>query len=74
MTSFQRKRYLLVGQVNRFSPLIHGTFELWRQDDNGIRFLVGIFGERATAEERLVVLARCQHKQTYWITESVDTE
>jgi hypothetical protein len=49
-------------------------FELWRQDDNGNRFLVGSCSERAAAEERLAVLTRCQHKQTYWISESEDIE
>jgi hypothetical protein len=48
------------------------TFELWRQDDNGIRFLVGNFSERAAAEERLAELTSCHHKQTYWVTERVD--
>lgn len=44
-------------------------FELWRQDDNGNRFLVGSFPDRAAAEARLAELTRCPHKQVYWITE-----
>jgi hypothetical protein len=44
-------------------------FELWRQDDNGNRFLIGRFGERAAVEARLAELTRSPHKQTYWITE-----
>jgi len=45
------------------------SFELWRQDDNGNRFLVGSFAERADAERRLWELTGLLHKQTYWITE-----
>jgi hypothetical protein len=44
-------------------------YELWRQDDNGNRFLVGVFADRPSAEERLVQLSRVVHKQTYWIAE-----
>lgn len=47
-------------------------FELWRQDDNGNRFRVGSFTERAAAEERLAELTRVLHKQVYWITERAD--
>ena len=46
------------------------TFELWRQDDNGNRFLIGIFTDRAGAESRLAELMRDPHKQFYWITEA----
>ncbi len=46
------------------------AFELWRQDDNGNRFMIGTFACRAAAESRLAELTRAQHKQTYWITES----
>lgn len=45
------------------------SFDLWRQDDNGNRFLVDSFAERADAESRLAELTRLLHKQTYWITE-----
>jgi len=45
------------------------TFELWRQDDNGNRFLVGVFTDRTGAELRLAELTLNPHKQTYWITE-----
>ena len=44
-------------------------FELWRQDDNGNRFLVGTFADRTAAETRLQQLTRALHKQTYWIAE-----
>jgi hypothetical protein len=44
-------------------------FELWRQDDNGNRFLIDAYDNLAEAETRLAELARIPHKQTYWITE-----
>lgn len=47
-------------------------FELWRQDDNGNRFLVGSYPDRSAAEERLAELTRTPHRQTYWITEQAD--
>ncbi len=43
--------------------------ELWRQDDNGNRFLVGVFSDRTAAEQRMAELMRTPHKQSYWITE-----
>ena len=49
-------------------------FELWRQDDNGNRFLVASFPDRVAAEERLTELAHALHKQIYWITERADPE
>ena len=45
-------------------------FEVWRQDDNGNRFQVGTFPDRAGAEERMAELTRTTHKQTFWITET----
>jgi len=45
-------------------------FEVWRQDDNGNRFEVGTFPDRAGAEKRLAELTRNTHKQTFWITET----
>lgn len=47
-------------------------FELWRQDDNGQRFLVGRYSDLDEAKRRLAELTRSQHKQMYWITESMD--
>lgn len=44
--------------------------ELWREDDNGRRFLVGRFDRLDQAEARLAELTRTPHKQTYWITET----
>jgi hypothetical protein len=42
---------------------------LWRQDDNGNRFLVGSYADRAAAEARLAELTRSPHKQTCWLSE-----
>ncbi|HTP65150.1 MAG TPA: hypothetical protein VMJ66_07150 [Geobacteraceae bacterium] len=49
-------------------------FELWRQDDNGNRFLIGVFTDRVATEQRLAELCRNPHKQTYWITERVEED
>jgi hypothetical protein len=45
------------------------SFELWRQDDNGRRFLVGRFSALDEAERRRAELACGGHKQIYWISE-----
>ena len=45
-------------------------FSLWRQDDNGNLFLVGVFPDRAAAGARLAELTRSLHRQTYWISEN----
>lgn len=42
-------------------------FDLWRQDDNGNRFLVGTYPDQESAETRLAELTRSLHKQTFWI-------
>lgn len=46
------------------------VFELWRQDDNGGRFLVGRYSRRSEAEAKLDELSRGAHKQFYWIVEA----
>lgn len=43
------------------------TWELWRQDDNGQRFLVERFASQAEAEAKLAQLAGGGHRQIYWI-------
>lgn len=48
-------------------------FDLWRQDDNGNRFLVDTFADRTAAEEKLRWLTRSVHKQTWWISERPET-
>lgn len=45
-------------------------FELWRQDDNGNRFLISTFSSREAAQAELERLEAGGHKQTYWISES----
>jgi hypothetical protein len=42
-------------------------FVLWRQDDNGNRFQVGIFASQESARLRLEELTRVSHRQIYWI-------
>jgi hypothetical protein len=44
-------------------------FELWREDDNGNRFLIGVFTDRDAARQRLAELTQNPHKQIYWISE-----
>ena len=48
-------------------------YALWRQDDNGNRFLVAVVPERQQAESRLKELTRVLHKQTYWVNETSET-
>jgi hypothetical protein len=45
-------------------------WELWRQDDNGNRFLIARFasGEAARAEQRR--FEALAHKQIYWIQQA----
>jgi pimeloyl-ACP methyl ester carboxylesterase len=46
------------------------TWQLWRQDDNGHRFLVGEYRVKAAAEAKMAELMVCIHKQTYWIEQA----
>ena len=48
------------------------TWQLWRQDDNGHRFLVGEYQDKASAEARMAELMVCIHKQTYWIEKTAE--
>ena len=44
------------------------TWELWRQDDNGNRFLVSVHSDEASARGRMSALeSGTVHKQHYWI-------
>jgi hypothetical protein len=44
------------------------VFELWRQDDNGNRFLVSVHGDRPAAEAALRDWeGGVQHKQLYFV-------
>ena len=43
-------------------------FEVWRQDDNGNRFLVSGHDDRAGAEAAVAAMeAGVQHKQLYYV-------
>lgn len=45
-------------------------YELWRQDDNGNRYLVSVHAERADADAALEELERgVVHKQLYFVME-----
>ncbi len=50
------------------------TWQLWRQDDNGHCFLVDNFATLAAAEAMMAELMRGHHKQTYWVSEEVESE
>jgi len=56
--------------VSRIQVMEKGLrFKLWRQDDNGNHFLIGVFTDRAAAGKRLSELTQNPHKQIYWIAE-----
>jgi len=42
-------------------------WELWRQDDNGVRALIACFEDRQEALDAMVRYESRRHKQTYWI-------
>ena len=44
-------------------------YELWRQDDNGNKFLVETFNDYAPALVRKMYFEILGHKQLYWIEE-----
>ena len=45
-------------------------WELWRQDDNGVRVLIAGFEDQEAASEALARFESRHHKQTYWIEET----
>ena len=44
-------------------------WELWRQDDNGVRVLIANFDDREMAFAALARFESQHHKQTYWLEE-----
>lgn len=44
-------------------------WQLWRQDDNGVRVLVAEYAQKELALKALAQLESHHHKQTYWIVE-----
>ena len=47
---------------------ITGRWEVWRQDDNGNRYLVSAHDDEAAARQRLAEPeSGVVHKQSYWI-------
>ena len=49
----------------------HVCWELWRQDDNGVKVLVARYRDRREALARVEKFESSQHKQTYWIRKAV---
>lgn len=47
-------------------------WQLWRQDDNGQKFLVDTFASAAEATQALETLEARQHKQIYWLATTRD--
>ncbi|MBW3570096.1 MAG: hypothetical protein KY467_03210 [Gemmatimonadetes bacterium] len=43
------------------------AWELWRQDDNGNRFLIAAFDSVRAAEAEQRRFEALGHKQTYWV-------
>ena len=50
------------------------TWQLWRQDDNGQRFLVETFAEQRPAQALLDELEARMHKQIYWLSQEAARE
>ncbi len=46
------------------------SWQLWRQDDNGVRVLVAEYAEQESALKALAQLESHHHKSTYWIVEN----
>lgn len=44
-------------------------WQLWRQDDNGQKFMMGSTADREEAQRSLVRFEARGHKQTYWIVD-----
>ncbi len=49
------------------------NWQLWRQDDNGQRFLAGTCFTGEEAETRMAELMQGHHNQTYWICNKADS-
>ena len=47
-------------------------WELWRQDDNGNRFVIGRFETAQAAEAEQRRFEALGHKQTYWVQAAAD--
>jgi hypothetical protein len=45
-------------------------WEVWRQDDNGVRLRVDRFPTREAAEARIAEFEAHHHRQMYWIEEA----
>ncbi|WP_157375612.1 hypothetical protein [Alcanivorax hongdengensis] len=45
----------------------HGTFILWRQDDNGVRVPMRRYQNHQQARQACEYYQRLGHKQHYWV-------
>jgi hypothetical protein len=50
--------------------VVRDRWVVWRQDDNGNRFMVARKDSRAEAEALVSEMEARGHKQTYWAAES----
>jgi hypothetical protein len=53
------------------APPVDPLWELWRQDDNGNRFLVSAGHSRAEADRLAADFEARGHKQMYWVSPAV---
>ena len=59
---------LSLSELIWISPKIHFLpYELWRQDDNGVKYLIGVFPNKLDALKSLQEFESFHHKQTYWL-------
>jgi hypothetical protein len=55
------------GDLIQSPDLVVQQWDLWRQDDNGVRVLMASFTGRAKADAALEHFEGLGHKQTYWL-------
>jgi len=48
-------------------------WELWRQDDHGVRIAIARFDDREAALAALARFESQHHKQTYWLEEKASS-
>ncbi len=59
----QRRRFC----DHRSSMAADVRYELWRQDDNGIRVKIDVYLTEAQAETARATFEAGAHKQMYWV-------
>lgn len=48
-------------------------WELWREDDNGVRALITVYTDQRAALDALARFESLGHKQTYWLKKRAST-